>query len=323
MVDNSLMPHTPEDAPGDRANRWGGLPMLDFSGTTTEILKRIPRFEKLAAERLGMGGNAHADVVVAHMNDGRQPVPVGLVSKTYNLVQHGELIERALKWIKSVPGATVPDQIELSATPNFERIFAKFDLGEGLSISPDGEPVRLQLVCRNSVDGSTAIRARLGWYRLVCSNGMIVGVTLGRTRLTHKPEADLNDAFTPLSDEMSIVAKDKDMIQKWSSTAVSLNRVRAWVDGPLVKAWNPLAACRVWAISSTGRDARFLPPFEKVLPSNRIVELLKPVPGSPSRAVTIYDVVQAMSWVASRRTDVDEVEQRQRQIGELAESLMN
>jgi hypothetical protein len=323
MVANSLMPHTPEDATGDRANRWGGLPMLDFTGTTTELLKRIPHFEKLAAERLGMGGNAHADVVVANMNDGRKPVPVGLVSKTYNLVQHGELIERALKWIKSVPGATVPDQIELSATPNFERIFAKFDLGEGLSISPDGEPVRLQLVCRNSVDGSTAIRARLGWYRLVCSNGMIVGVTLGRTRLTHKPEADLNDAFTPLSDEMSIVVKDKDMIQKWSSTTVSLNRVRAWVDGPLVKAWNPLAACRVWAISSTGRDARFLPPFEKVLPSNRIVELLKPVPGSPSRAVTIYDVVQAMSWVASRRTDVDEVEQRQRQIGELAESLMN
>ena len=160
------------------------------------------------------------------MNDGRLPVPVGLVSKTYNLVQHGELIERALKWIKSVPGATVPDQIELSATANFERILAKFDLGEGLSISPDGKPVNLQLVCRNSVDGSTAIRARLGWYRLVCSNGMIVGVTLGRTRLTHKPEADLNDAFTPLSEEMSIVAKDREMIQKWAGTSVSLDRIR-------------------------------------------------------------------------------------------------
>jgi hypothetical protein len=323
MVANSLMPHLPEDAPGDRANRWGGLPMLDFADTTAQILKRIPRFEKLSPELLGLGANGHSDVVVAHMNDGRLPVPVGLVSKTYNLVQHGELIERALKWIKSVPGATVPDQIVLSATANFERILAKFDLGEGLSISPDGKPVNLQLVCRNSVDGSTAIRARLGWYRLVCSNGMIVGVTLGRTRLTHKPEADLNDAFTPLSEEMSIVAKDRGMIQKWAGTSVSLDRVRAWVDGPLVKAWNPLAACRVWIISSTGRDARFLPPFEKVSPSNRIVELLSPVPGSPGRAGTIYDVVQAMSWVASRRTDVDEVEQRQRQIGELAESLMN
>jgi hypothetical protein len=297
--------------------------MLDFTGTTSEILKRIPRFEKLGSELLGLGANVHSDVVVAHMNDGRQPIPVGLVSKTYNLVQHCELIERALKWIKSVPGATVPDQIELSATANFERILAKFDLGEGLSISPDGKPVNLQLVCRNSVDGSTAIRARLGWYRLVCSNGMIVGVTLGRTRLTHKPEADLSDAFTPLSEEMSTVARDRDMIRKWANTPVSLDRVRAWVDGPLVKAWNPLAACRVWTISTTGRDARFLPPFEKVSPSNRIVELLKPVPGSPGRAGTIYDVVQAMSWVASRRTDVDEAEQRQRQIGELAESLMN
>lgn len=297
--------------------------MRDFTDTTARVIQKIPLFEKLAPELLNLGANGHSDVVVARMGDGRPPVPVGLVSKTYNLVQHGELIERALKWIKSVPGATVPDQIELSATANFERILAKFDLGKGLSISPDGKPVNLQLVCRNSVDGSTAIGARLGWFRLVCSNGMIVGVTLGRTRLTHKPEADLNDAFTPLSEEMTLVAKDREMIQKWASTSVALDRVRAWVDGPLAKAWNPLAACRVWSISSTGRDARFVPPFEKAPPSQRIVELLSPVPGSPGRVRTIYDVVQAMSWVASRRTDVDEVEQRQRQIGELAESLMN
>jgi hypothetical protein len=53
-----------------------------------------------------------------------------------------------------------------------------------------------------------------------------------------------------------------------------------------------------------------------------MVERLGPVPGSPEQVGTIYDVVQAMSWVASRRAEVDEVEQRQRQIGELAESLM-
>jgi hypothetical protein len=148
-------------------------------------------------------------------------------------------------------------------------------------------------------------------------------VTLGRTRLTHKPEADLNDAFTPLSEEMAIVAQERGMIHKWAGTSVSLDRIRTWVDGSLLKAWNPLAACRVWSISSTGRDARFVPPFEKMPPSKRIVELLNPVPGSPGRAGTIYDVVQAMSWVASRRADVDEAEQKQRQIGELAESLMN
>lgn len=323
MFDTPLIPHPPEDEPGDRGNRWGGLPMRDYANTTDRVIQLIPRFEKLAPERLGLGANGHSDVVVAHMEDGRPPVPVGLVSKTYNLVQHGELIERALRWIKSVPEATVPDKIELSATTNFERILVKFDLGEGLSISPDGESVNLQLVCRNSVDGSTAIRARLGWYRLVCSNGMIAGVTLGRTRLTHKPEADLNGAFTPLSDEMSLVAEDREMIHKWAVTSVSLDRIHTWVDGPLAKAWNPLAACRVWAISTTGRDARFVPPFKKLSPSERIVKLLSPVPGSPKRAGTIYDVVQAMSWVASRRTDVDEVEQRQRQIGELAKSLMN
>lgn len=297
--------------------------MSDYFGTPSEILKIIPRFEKVAPESLGLGANRHADFVVAHFASNGPPVPVGLVSKTYKLVQHGEVIERALKWIKSMPGATEPERIELSASPNFERILARFGMGENLSISPDSRQVALQLLCRNSVDGSTAIRARLGWFRLVCSNGMIVGVTLGKTRLTHKPDAHLDDAFAPLSEEMELVAQDAQMIHKWASTNVSLDRVRAWVDGPLLKAWNPLAACRVWAIASTGRDARFVPPFEKVPPSRRIIETLKPVPGSPECVRTIYDVVQAMSWVASRRSDLDEVEQWQRQIGGLAGSLMN
>ena len=122
---------------------------------------------------------------------------------------------------------------------------------------------------------------------------------------------------------MSIVAQDRGMIQKWAGTSISLDRVRAWVDGPLVKSWNPLAACRVWAISSTGRDARFVPPFRENSTEQADRRTTAPCPGLPERAGTIYDVVQAMSWVASRRTDVDEVEQRQRQIGELAESLMN
>ena len=125
----------------------GSLPMRNFTDTTARILEQVPSFEKLAPERLGLGGNGHSDVVVAHMDDGRPPVPVGLVSKTYNLVQHGELIERALKWITSVPGPRCR-MIDLSATANYERILAKFDLGEGLSISPDGKPVNLQLLCR-------------------------------------------------------------------------------------------------------------------------------------------------------------------------------
>ncbi len=34
----------------------------------------------------------------------------------------------------------------------------------------------MRLECFNSVNGSTRFRALLGWFRFICSNGMVIGV---------------------------------------------------------------------------------------------------------------------------------------------------
>ena len=36
----------------------------------------------------------------------------------------------------------------------------------------DQFPMEVRLECLNSVDGSTRFRAEVGWFRLVCSNGL-------------------------------------------------------------------------------------------------------------------------------------------------------
>ena len=54
----------------------------------------------------------------------------------------------------------------------------KVDIGGGDLVSPE--------VCLiNSYDGSAEIQARSGAYRLVCSNGLIIGVVLSRTKNKH------------------------------------------------------------------------------------------------------------------------------------------
>ncbi len=52
--------------------------------------------------------------------------------------------------------------------------------------SLDLKDEKIQLMLINSHDGSTSLRIMLGVYRLVCSNGLIVGKTLDERRVNHK-----------------------------------------------------------------------------------------------------------------------------------------
>lgn len=290
-----------------------------YTGAIDGALSFLPEFDKIAPESFKLGKNANLDLVVRRPSGqtaDRAPVPVGMVSKSYRIIQHQEVLQAALSFSKHVPDSQVRN-VKIHATENGERIMFELMFGGAYAMSPDGHDVGLRLVCRNSVDGTSAVRSHLGWFRFVCSNGMVVGVTLGRTRLAHKPGADLGALFAPLQDQLAVVKKERAALADWTSTRVSQSELRAWVDGPVAEQWNTLAAARVWHITQTGLDARFVSPFQKASATQRKVELLHAVPGTHGRAETVYDVAQALSYVASRRRDVEEAEAFQRNIGPL------
>ncbi len=308
------------DAP--RTTRWGSLPLSKWSTTSeTDARTRLPTFERVSPESFGLGANPNLDIVVRSPGLGSpHPVPVGMVSKTYRIVQHHEILERVCGYAAKIPGAT-PGQIEVSMTANGERAMFRVDLGDAWSFGPDGNSVGLQIICRNSVDGSSAVRLHLGWFRFICSNGLVVGVTLGRARMAHTESSDMNSAFAVVESQLEIAKAERENLAKWAKTPVSLDAVRTWADDAVFNEWSTLSAARVWHICRSGRDASFSPPFEKSLPTRRKVKLLSPVPGAPDVAKTVYDVAQGLSWVASRRSDVGEADARQRDIGMLIKAL--
>jgi hypothetical protein len=307
--------------PSRRATRWGALPMVKFCDDAATVRKQLPLFDRVSTDFLGLGNNPNFDLVVRRPGpDCFFPVPVGMVSKTYRIVQHSEILDRVCGYASKIPGAK-PGNVEVSMTANGERVIIHVDLGEAWVFSPDGEPVGMQVICRNSVDGSSAIRLHLGWFRFVCSNGMVVGVTLGKARMAHKKMADMNLAFAPIEQQLEFVKKERENLNDWAQTPVSNSAIRKWVDTKVLEKWNSLSAARVWNICQKGKDAKFLPPFERALPSHRHVKLLEKVPGAPEAAKTLYDAAQALSFVASRRTDVDDAESHQRDIGALIEML--
>ncbi len=304
--------------------RWGSIPMVEkYSGPADGAFGFLPTFDKLPPEDLRLGANTNFDLVVRRPDSTSKnpaPIPVGMVSKTYRVIQHSEVLASALEFVRKVPNSQVGD-VKIHATENGERIMFEMMLGASYTTSPDGHEMGLRLVCRNSVDGTSAVRSHLGWFRFVCSNGMVVGVTLGKSRITHKVGADLIELFAPLTKQVAVLGREQATLARWTSRRVSESTIRRWVDGPVAKKWNSLSAARVWHICQTGADVRFIPPFEKLKPSLRKVEPISIVPGSPARAETIYDLAQALSYVASRRHDIEEAELFQRDIGPLLDRI--
>ena len=69
--------------------------------------------------------------------------------------------------------------------------------------------------------------------------------------------------------------------------------------------------------SSRNSDAKQTDPFEGGLASEKSVQLLAPVPGAATPARNLYDVSQALSWVATRRNDAERRSEWQEEIGVL------
>ncbi len=92
------------------------------------------------------------------------------------------------------------------------------------SFRPQANGDTFEIVLVNGNDGSSAYRMMPGFFRMVCTNGLIVGESLGEIRVRHSGNAMhdvIEGAYTVLSDAPKVV----DRVQ--SFRALSLNRDEA------------------------------------------------------------------------------------------------
>ena len=112
------------------------------------------------------------------------------------------------------------------------------------------------------------------------------------------------------------------MMSRWEQIQVNTHSLAHWVDTTVAKKWGKIAAFRVYHICLSGHDAKYAKPFEAEKPSHKSMIQLAAVPGSPSKASNLYDVGQALSWIASHRNNAEEKTRWQTEIPFLLEPLM-
>ncbi|MHC4573075.1 MAG: DUF932 domain-containing protein [Planctomycetota bacterium] len=323
--ENSLFPDS-----GDQGNRWLGSHVNTYSGSIEHVLKYVPEFDRRPFALPDTKGgckptNPHYDVVVRlPLSEHGAEMPIGIVSKSYNLVQHRQLVNVAAEAVKSAGIDLHNVEAEIIITEYGERmelclLFPK----ENYSFDPgDGQPMGLRLECFNSVDGSTRFIAFLGWLRFVCSNGMVVGVTRSHIRHPHTTSLDIRAIRQVVIAGIQFAEEEKEHFTKWLECSIQIENYKGWIDNYLKEKWGVKAAARFYHIARTGKDAAFEDPFEKALPTGKRMKPVKAVPGIRVPADNAFVVSQILSWLAKEHRDVHKQLEHTRETHELMENFL-
>lgn len=308
--------------------KWFNSPVRVHEGTLSEVRQFIPDFERRSfaltqPENDRSRINERLDTIVRRpFGDDPSCVPIGVVSRGYTLVSHAAIFDAVTQALRAVEIPAGNVQTELAITEYGERMALSLYLPEKFKFDPgDGHPMALRLECLNSVDGSTRFRALISWLRLVCSNGLVVGVTRSAMRRRHVGEFQLEDVGEVLASGLRDAESEKQNFIKWKAKEIAPNRLASWIEKELREKWGFKAATRTHHIACCGWDVEILGQYKGETPTTVAVRQTKPVPGTWPPCRNLFDVSQILAWLAKERRDVSEQLAWREQIPGLLESL--
>jgi hypothetical protein len=283
-------------------------------GRLDEVAAALPAFDRgpfaMAPENEGPWHANELLDLISTREDGEGPWarrPVAVVSKAYRLIGHREAAAVLAEALSDL--GMEPDGLDTHATLDRygARLALEINLGANWVVNPgDGHPVVLQLRCLNSVDASAMLRVCFTWYRLVCTNGLVVGLSRNVGQVVHRETRVARDVRDEIARGLAFAKEDRLSMKRWLEREIDPARLLPFTDGPLRNEWGARDAARFLHIVCTGYDAEFADRFQKGKPSEKTMEATVRVPGNPEAAQTEWDVAQALSWVARDRRDPSE-----------------
>jgi len=314
----------------ESVGKWLASPVATHEGSLVEIQAWVPAFERRPFE-LGQEGssrtraNEQLDMIVRlPFRDDRESVPIGVVSKGYVLVQHYAVVEAAGSALKAAGIDPSDVRVHLTITRYGERMAISVFLPESFAFDPgDGHPMALRLECMNSVDGSVRLHAMMGWFRFVCGNGLIIGITQYRIRRRHSHDVDSEDIAAVLKSGLSECATERRNFERWRETPIELSMMNDWLETDVRRTWGVKAATRAFHIARSGYDVEAESQYRGATLASIRVRRTKAVPGAPARSSNLFDISQVLAWLAAGRGDLKEQMDWREQIPALLDSLVS
>jgi len=159
------------------------------------------------------------------------------------------------------------------------------------------------------------------WLRVACMNGLMIEEEDTLRKIHDMVWMKREDTGQFIRERLESCDAYFRMVQQFMKRRTDLERIAIWVDKVVAVHWTMEAAARVYHICSTGFDGAVAPAKAGTLPHKHAVSSDKVVPGACAPVRTAYHAAQALSWVASRRSSVEDQVGWTHKIHQLIEKL--
>ncbi|MTW22627.1 DUF932 domain-containing protein [Allochromatium palmeri] len=155
---------------------------------------------------------------------------LGIHGKGYNLLSNAEAFDAFDEALHEsqldLSGMTVKNEIANYGAKSFRTYtFPAHTVQVGRS--DDETQLKLQII--NSYDGSTSFSSRVGGFRLLCSNGMVIGKTFMHASIRHTKSLDIKSVISKLDETINVYLENANQWQQWSNQRISLYDLEAVV----------------------------------------------------------------------------------------------
>jgi Domain of unknown function (DUF932) len=100
-----------------------------------------------------------------------------------------------------------------------------------------------------------------GWFRFVCSNGLVIGETKIEIKERHGQRLDLASVPQRIREALEAARADRARMEKWQAERVAIENIAIWADDQVTTKWGKKAAARVFHICAAGKDIAIEDPF--------------------------------------------------------------
>ncbi len=334
VITQPQSPLVPGAVSGQRQRHWLNLPLQPRTeGGFDDVLRALPHFGRqpfamasVNGEELGV--NSYLDMVYRlPVRQAEKPIPVGVVSKNYRLVDHHQIL-RTIQQSLAIRGLDLGKvRVVAEWTIHGERAHLSIifppEAPFSVSIDEDSDEMRFRIELFNSVEGSCRLMAVAGWLRFVCSNGLIIGTALIQLRQQHRQQLEVEEIGRLVGEAIESVQSDRDRFVRWMSTRVGESALVPWVDEEVRSLWGVKAAVRVLGIATEGWDVEPIGAITNRRPSdirtNRVSQV--PVPGIEAPVGNLFGISQVLSWIAGQRGEIGENFEWRSQVQDLIAKL--
>jgi hypothetical protein len=148
---------------------------------------------------------------------------VSVVTDAYALIPNSE-VHRLIDPVLQDAGFNMKREIDISG----KRHYWEYEFGSPFE-PIQGDEYKLWILVRNSYDRTLALRFTGGFYRLVCSNGLVVGEDGLTARIVHagKPKLDTH-IKRDLATFVAAHQAGMDVVRRIAASSGSLSLLKGW-----------------------------------------------------------------------------------------------